>query len=63
MNGQGDEQPAQRQPRKRPPQRLAMEPDAGREIDEDLVLELGHGVQEEVGDRRHGDTDDCPEEE
>ena len=62
-NGQSDEQPAQRQPRQRPPQRLAMEPDAGREIDEDLVLELGHGVQEEVGDRRHGDTDDGAQEE
>ena len=34
-----------------------------REIDEDLVLELGDGVQEEVGDRRHGDTDDGSQEE
>ena len=58
-----DEQAAQCQPRQRPPERLPMETDARGQIDEDLVLELGHGIEEEVGDRRHGDADDGPEEE
>ena len=62
-NGQSDEQPAQGQPGQRPPQRLSVEPEAVREIDEDLVLELGDGVQEEVGNGRHGDADDGPQEE
>ena len=58
-NGQSDEKPAQRQPRQRPPQRLAVESEAVRKVGEDLLLHPGDSLQEEIGDGSHRDADDA----
>ena len=62
-DGQGDEDAAQCQPGQRPPQWLSLEPEALRERGEDLGLDSGHRVQEEIGHRGHRDAQEGSDQE
>ena len=52
-DGERDEQPAQREPRKRPPDRLAAEPEVLRQRREEELLRLRDELQEAVRDGDH----------
>jgi hypothetical protein len=54
-----DHQSSQREERKRPPHRCPVEPEIIGKVGEEVLLRLGHALQEEVGRRCHHDSDDC----
>ena len=63
LDREGDEEPAQREKRDRPPGGLAAEAELVREGREDILLRLRDRLEEEVGDRGHGDADQRAEHE
>jgi hypothetical protein len=60
-DGQADQQAAQGEHGQRPPQRCRMKAQILREGDEEVLLALSDGLQEEVGDDRHRNPDDGAE--
>jgi hypothetical protein len=60
-DGCGYENSAERQPGQRPPHRLSVEAEVSGQMREDLTLDLGDALQEEVRHRRDGDSDEASE--
>ncbi len=58
VDRQGHQEAAQCNPGERPPQRFSMESKRRWKVGEDLPLDSGHSLQEEVGDGRHRGADD-----
>ena len=62
-DGQSHQKPAQGEPGQRPPQWLSVESQLSGKVAEDLLLDLGDRLQEEVGNGRERDADDTAEDE
>src|SRR5207248_11273197 len=59
-DGESDQKPADHEQRKRPPERLVVEPEVAGQRREEVVLKLADGLEEEVRDNSDGGPDDRP---
>ena len=60
---EADQQSAEREERKRPPDRCRVEPEIFGKGREEVLLRLGHALQEEVRHRAHHDSERCAQDE